>query len=174
MLDEIQISGMFPFMKADFTEEMELVADDLRSVVQDNFLTSGHGEWPALKTGQPRRLIGQTERLYRSIRREFGKDFAMVSVGEGLPYAGIQRHGGTTHPTITIQSKKFFWHMFETTGDEMWKWMALKPEGTKLTVKIPAADYLKLPDGTMKRYAEMLGTYLVEQSTTTIQGEQPS
>jgi phage gpG-like protein len=59
-----------------------------------------------------------------------------------LKYARIHQYGGLTHPTITIQSKKFFWAMWFETKNDMWKAMALKAVGSKLNVHIPPRPYL--------------------------------
>ena len=96
-------------------------------------------------------LIG-TGQLRRSIRViRIGNN--SVVVGSEVPYAKIQNQGGTTHPSITEKSRKFFWAMFEKTKNAKWKRMALTEE-TNFTVNIPARPFLKVTP-TLKRKIEI-------------------
>lgn len=101
--------------------------------------------------------------LYGALRKKFGEDSAQVfvdlDVGTVRSYAFIQNFGGTTHPTVTEKSRRFFWAKFYETDDPMWKAMALKPLGSKLNVVIPQARYMWFYNEAemMARFAMMLG-----------------
>jgi phage gpG-like protein len=170
---EMKIEGELPSLKDDFTKEMETISRMMLESVQQNFLEGGRPDkWKPLKTGEERRLIGKTEALYRSGRNAFGKNFAEVTWGAGLPYAAIQHFGGVTHPTVTEKSQRYFWAMYYASGkkNEMWKWLALKPIGTKLNITIPASPYMMFQEQDIEKYVEILGSALFKITEPKLNG----
>jgi len=61
--------------------------------------------------------------------------------GSTVSYAAIHEYGGDTHPRVTAKSRRFFWHLYYTTGNEKYKMMALTPKD-RFTVHIKARPSL--------------------------------
>jgi phage gpG-like protein len=66
-----------------------------------------------------------------------------VIVGSNVKYAGIQNQGGTTNPRVTEKSRKYFWALYEKTGNPKYKAMATTKQNT-FKVEIPARPFLKM------------------------------
>lgn len=84
-------------------------------------------------------LGGAREGIRRIIKKPGGLD---AEYGSKVPYARIHEKSGTTHPSVTAKSRRFFWAMWYQTGIDMWKYMALSPKKS-FTVKIPARPFLE-------------------------------
>jgi len=71
-----------------------------------------------------------------------GKGVAVVVGPRGVVYAAIHEFGGVTHPKVTPRMRGFAWHMFEKTGNPMWRGLALTRK-SHLTIRIPARPYMR-------------------------------
>jgi len=159
---EITLTGKLPRVKSDFSDEMREIADLLWDSVKTNFLEGGRpARWARLSTGEPAHLI-RSGKLYGRIHQRSGKDFAEVFVRDPEPYMFAHQHGATTHPTVTERSKKFFWHMWFETGNEMWKAMALTKIGTKFSVVIQQRKYMMFQEEDLKQIEKILGSSVFE------------
>jgi hypothetical protein len=109
---------------------------------------------------QPGSKSGQ---LWRNIGMEAGKaDPYWVLVGTGVggtqsvKYAGIQDHGGETHPRVTPRMRGWAWYMFYRTKDKKYKGMALTKK-VKFDIRIPATNWFS---GVIKRREPILKTMM--------------
>ena len=106
-------------------------------------------KWQPLKDGSSdgdrttrRGMLIKSGALRRSIR-VISISSGKVVVGSDLKYAQIQNEGGTSHPRVTEKSRKYFWSLYEKTGNPKYKAMALTAKNA-FTVNIPARPFLKL------------------------------
>lgn len=113
---------------------------------------SGFHKWPITKrqqgTGTDSRygaLLSRRNRMFSATNYEAGD--ARVAIYNDTPYASIHNDGGTIHPTVTKQMRKFFWAMYYKTGGakapeaDKYKWLALTKKST-LTVHIPQRKFI--------------------------------
>ncbi len=98
-------------------------------------------------------LLSSREHLMSSTQHMVS-DFR-VRVFNDVPYAPIHNWGGTTHPTVTPQMRRYAWSRYYAAGGgkknkkgvaageeaERWKRLALTKK-TKLTVRIPQRQFL--------------------------------
>jgi len=59
---------------------------------------------------------------------------------QSVKYALIQDQGGTTHPRVTKQMRKWAWAMYARWKEERYKWIALTKK-TQLNIVIPASQW---------------------------------
>jgi phage gpG-like protein len=89
-------------------------------------------------------LIGkQSGRLMKS-GTIFKADEKSVIVGVPdniAEYGRVHNEGGTTHPKVTAEMRKFAWFKFKKTGEERWKGLALTKK-KQLTIRIPRRQFL--------------------------------
>lgn len=157
---DIQVSGTIATIpEGYFKYRLEQVADLLWDSVKDNFLQGGRPEkWKRLANGEPRRLIKSGKlfgRIHKRVFVEGDTPTAEVFVRDPEPYMFAQHFGAVTHPTVSEQSRKFFWAMFHSTGDEKWKWMALSRK-KKFTVVIPESPFMIMQDEDRQKIMELL------------------
>jgi len=102
-----------------------------------------------------RKILTKSGRLKRSIRI-LQKSNNNVIVGSKLPYAAAHNKGMTLHPRVSQKMKQFAWRKYyqnvgkngevkkqgSATGASMWKAIALKKVGEKLTVKLPKRKFI--------------------------------
>lgn len=66
-------------------------------------------------------------------------------------YAAAHEYGATIIVPVTARSRRFFWYMYLSTGDEKWKGMALSRK-TQFVVEITAKPYVR-PALKMERWS---------------------
>lgn len=89
-------------------------------------------------TRKRRALLIGTGRLRKSIRIvNWGQNF--VNIGTDVKYAKIQNEGGIITQKVTPRQRAFFWRMFYTTGNEMYKSMALSKT---IKIRIPKRKFM--------------------------------
>lgn len=141
--------------------------------ILDNFLVGGRPRFEknAPMTSFMKRHMGLTTRPLWGTGKLFQKaildpvieadDHVVVirprRAGKMGAYLNILHDGGTTHPTVTEKSKRFFWAMHfaakgrgESGMASMFRGMALKPVGSKLNVRIPARPWTELTPGQLR------------------------
>lgn len=91
--------------------------------------------WPPKRDGSASHLI-KTGKLRRSIRATISGNAITFTSSE--PYSAIHNEGGDI--TVTAQMRKYFWAMFKKTGQEQYKYLALKKIGSK--IHIPRRQYI--------------------------------
>lgn len=101
--------------------------------------------------GGRRALLVKSGILRRSLRIMAYSDTKVV-VGTLVKYAGIHNQGGTTNPSVTEKSRKYFWALYEQTGNPKYKAMATTQKNS-FKVEIPARPFLKMTP-TLKRKVE--------------------
>jgi phage gpG-like protein len=143
-------------------DTMKKVADLMRKSVDDNFANNGRPPWLPLKPN----IFGQTQAyqhgvLRKSVRQENDGGTASVIAGENLPYARIQNFGGINYVPITDKSRRFFWYMWFTTRDEMWKSMALMGNAG-MWVKIPARTFMMFQEEDITKIMELVGSGIIK------------
>jgi phage gpG-like protein len=65
-----------------------------------------------------------------------------IATGPTTVYAAIHEFGGITEPNVTPRMRGFAWWKFKTTGESMWKALALTRK-KKLSIRIPARPYMR-------------------------------
>lgn len=85
----------------------------------------GKGE-DALRTP----LLSRNRNLMNSVQHRYTPFKATVY--NDLEYADIHNEGGPIQ--VTERMKRFFWAKFYETKSEMYKWLALKPVGSIITI----------------------------------------
>lgn len=141
----IETEITLPVINLELNGVMKEIGQRLSESVAENFREGGRSlPWVPLKHGIGTPL-SDAAKLLNSVRVTSGPNFVEIEANSGLPYAGIHQVGGETHPTITDRSRLFFWAMWHSTGDEMWKWRALTKK-QQFTIQIPARPYLVLQD----------------------------
>lgn len=141
---EIEITGGFPAAKNNLGPILEEIGEHMFQSIKMNFSVQGRPLWPATKSGRKPLLVSGA--LEASGQYKVAGTEVVISWGKGLPYAWIQNFGGSTHPKVTAKSKKFFWYKYLDTGEEYWKFMALKPIGEVLNIDIPARTFMMFQD----------------------------
>lgn len=162
---QVQVEGNLPDFEslADLSPIMEKIMEHMVASVTRNFDEGGRPRWQALATGQPS-LLRKSGALKGSIRGSFGKDFAEVEAGRGLPYARIHQYGGETHPVVSERMKAFFWRQYRETGTTMWKALALKYSvGDALTIKIVARPYMMFQEEDVEWMVNNIPAEIVKQ-----------
>lgn len=138
---QTEITFRLPEVRKDLTSILHKIGERMVRSVQTNFERGGRPAWPATRSGETPLVL--TGKLKGSIGyRLEGNDTVIIAPITELKYAAIHQFGGITHPTVTVNSKKFFWAMWFETKNDMWKAMALKSVGSKLNVVIPPRPYL--------------------------------
>ena len=157
---QTEITFFFPEVTTNLEPILKQMGERMVRSVQMNFERGGRPAWPAVRSGEtPLVLTGQ---LKGSIGfRLEGEDTVVIAPMTELPYARIHQFGGVTHPTVTVNSKKFFWAMWMETGNGMWKAMALKSVGTKLNVVIPPRPYLMFQQEDIDWIMGLLGNSVI-------------
>lgn len=85
-----------------------------------------------------------------------------VDIRVGVPYGAAHEFGVTV--VITDKQRRFFWYMYITTGDTMWKALALS-----ISYTIPARPYLRPAIDNRKRIAlEATGRAMLEKIRRTV------
>lgn len=139
---------------------MELVADIMYNSVIRNYVEGGRPDtWEPLKSGAPRHLF-DSGRMWSAIHKgDVNETSAAVESGSvsEFPQLFVQEYGGDTHPVISARSKGFFWWMFGKTGDEMWKFMALKRIGETLNIHIPPSPAFLFQDEDIEQIERIIG-----------------
>lgn len=126
---------------------------------KDNYRRGGYRDkgfhaWPVTKrqtepaagaSGRYSPLLSKRNRLFGALRYEPHSGYVVIV--NDTPYAGIHNEGGTTHPIVTKEMRKYFWAMYYKSGGarspvaDKYKWMALTKKRA-LTVKIPQRKFL--------------------------------
>lgn len=159
---EVEVTGEIPEIRLNMEQALEKSGLWMLQSIQRNFEVGGRPSWPESKRlPVGGRTLIDSGALYESGEYSVSGNTTTVTWGRGIPYAGIQNYGGTVNPTITDKSKKFFWAMFYQSGEEFWKWMALKPEGEVLTVNIPARRFMMFQDEDIDKITEFFRDYAV-------------
>lgn len=137
----IETDITLPVINLELDGVMKEIGQRLSESVAENFREGGRPTpWAPLKHGIGTPLADAAQ-LLGSVRVTTGPNFVEIEAGSGLPYAGIHQFGGETHPNVTDRMRSFFWAMWRSTGDEMWKWRALMKKN-QFSIHIPARPYL--------------------------------
>ena len=164
---ELEVIGALPVAHVNVAKALDEAGLWMLQSIQRNFELGGRPtEWPPLKrqsgvSGFNRPLMDKGD-LYNSGEYKVVGTEMTVTWGRGIPYAFIHNFGGTTHPKVTLKSKKFFWAMYFETGEEFWKWMALKKVGEVLNIEIPARVFMMFQDSDIEHITGLFANYAVE------------
>jgi phage gpG-like protein len=155
---EIVISGTYPkFDASGLPATMEKISDLLYETLGKNFAEGGRPtEWPMKRTPVGGRIPSFRGRTFWRISKWSGENFAEAGLNNPRIYDYANEFGAEPHPVVTKASKGYFWHMFELTGNEMWKWMALKRVGSVLNPIIPPRPAFLFQEEDTIKIAEML------------------
>lgn len=157
----IQTEINLPVINFELDGVMKEIGQLLSESVAENFREGGRPlPWAPLKHGIGIPLADAAQ-LLGSVRVTSGPNFVEVESGSGLPYAGIHQFGGETHPNVTNRTRSFFWAMWHSTGDEMWKWRALTKKH-QFTIHIPPRPYLVIQDEDIEWAKSLLVDAIVE------------
>lgn len=113
-------------VKVDFSDEFD------RNFTRKAFFDK---PWPKRRFGDSPLLI-ETGDLRKSLRARVSGDTVIWS--SHLKYSAIQNEGGRIK--VTAKRKRFFWAKYKEEKHEYWKAMALKKEGSYIT--IPARRFV--------------------------------
>lgn len=88
-----------------------------------------------------------------------------VRFSSSVPYASAHNEGARI--TVTPRMKKYFWHQYITTKEEVWKFMALKKVGS--VIELPQRQFIgdgpntaRLIDTVIKAFCKEFGLQLAE------------
>jgi phage gpG-like protein len=166
----------FDQIARDFKQKFSKLPKEIGDVAVNYFLDGfqregleGEPKWQPRKGSsggrtERRNLLVKTGKLRRSIRI-VRLTSTSVSIGSDMPYAQIQNEGGTTHPTISEKSRKYFWAMYKKTGSQFWKNMATTKK-TNLTVNIPARPFMKITPA----LRNIINRHILKRITEVFQG----
>lgn len=139
------------------------IARLMKMSVQRNFQVGGRPvRWQPLKGGAETPLM-TSGRLYRGIKSKIENGVPTVWIDKRIPYAEIHQYGGVTNPGIRKgvgRMRRFFWFMWFTTKNEMWKWMAITKRGA-LQVYIPPRPYMMFQAQDILDYREMIRDHIL-------------
>ena len=157
---DVQIIGEIPKAEVTVKKTMPIVEQLLGRSIDRNFEAGGRPLWVQRRTdstGDPLRATGA---LRRSKYTSHGANTAMVSVGKNLPYARIQREGGTITVPVTKKMRGFFWAKWYETGETKWRNMALTTRSV-FVIHIPAREYMNIPPDELQEILEVIGEGLI-------------
>jgi len=115
------LSKILNDVKVDLTDEFD------RNFARKGFFNKA---WQPRKFPSKGSLLMQTGALRKSVRARISGDTVIFS--SDTPYAAIHNYGGKVQ--ITAKMKKFFWAMYLKTKADHWKGLALKKEGSFITI----------------------------------------
>ncbi|KAB8153409.1 hypothetical protein EZY14_009255 [Kordia sp. TARA_039_SRF] len=87
-----------------------------------------------------RKILVKSSVLLNSIQ-VFKATTSEIRIGSDQEYADIHNNGGVVTIPITDKSRRYFWYMFKSTGNGMWKALALTNKKS-ITVKIPKRQFI--------------------------------
>lgn len=148
----IVVSGTKDALLSGLVKESKKFGANVVAMAMDKYLSGPRPDVLGVGTG----------RLRSSIRSSVDQkdDKISITVGSNVSYSAIHEKGGETHPNVTNEMRGFFWHKFDKTGDEKWKWMALTKK-RQLTIRIPARPFLSTAIADMiPSFAENIGRML--------------
>jgi phage gpG-like protein len=154
------IVGEIPRAQLTVNKTMPIVAELMGRSIDRNFEAGGRPTWIQRRsdsTGDPLRATGA---LRRSKETFSGNNFASVSVGKNLPYARIQREGGTITVPVTKKMRGFFWAKWFETGETKWRNMALTTRSV-FVIHIPAREYMNIPPEELREILEVIGEGMI-------------
>lgn len=166
---QFSIRGSLPRINSDLSEVMREVSQLLKDSVIQNFDEGGRPRWQPLKyDGLFKTPLIMSHRLYSSVKSSSDSNSATVTAGEGLGiYPFVQQFGSTHTVPVTPRSVAYFWWMFNSTGEEGWKRMAIAGNKNKFfQVKIPARPYMMFQEEDITKVMELVGSGLVTFSQT--------
>ncbi|MFK5891353.1 MAG: hypothetical protein QM486_11555 [Flavobacteriaceae bacterium] len=102
-----------------------------------------------------RKLLVQSSFLLNSIQ-VFSKSNERIVFGSDAEYADIHNNGGTISIAITEKSRRYFWYMFKSTGQSMWKALALTKKDS-IKIVIPKRQFI----GESATFMKQLDQWLV-------------
>lgn len=119
-------------------DAIKKILNDIKTELTDEFDRNFEREAFFSKPWNPKAPNGLklSGNLRNSIQSEV-KGNSVVFTSQ-LPYAAIHNEGGEI--TVTAKMKKFFWAKYKETDEEMYKALALKKVGNKIT--IPQRQFL--------------------------------
>ena len=153
----------------DFVKMAAIVMDELAIEVGDyaqrffknSFKDQGFTDlsfipWVKRLDNEPHLILMKSGALEDSIKiTEATKNKVEITAGEGLPYASIHNTGGNIQVKVTPKMRKFFWHMYNTTGQSKWKNMALTKKES-FPINIPQRQYIGESATLMKDIDEII------------------
>ncbi|MRG45512.1 hypothetical protein GFS24_10320 [Chitinophaga sp. SYP-B3965] len=102
---------------------------------------TGLTPWPSRADNDGTRSIlvksGHLRDSIRIVERGSGR----VVFGTNAPYAEVHNSGGVISVRITPKARRFFWFMYDKTGKDHWKYMALTKKD-QLTINIPKRQFI--------------------------------
>lgn len=121
-----------------------------RSFEQHGWTDTAFQPWPARKSdGQDGGNLMQPTGNLRDSLQILSRSRLKIIFGTHVPYAKIHNEGGTLNIPITPKSRKFFWYMYQKTGLNKWKWMALTKK-ERLSITMPKRQFIGHSDTMMK------------------------
>jgi phage gpG-like protein len=157
-LIEIELVGTLPVATKNVARALDEAGAYMVKSIQDNFDESGRPKWKPTKWGN-KPLKGNTGALYDSGKYSVSGTEVTVSWGAGLPiYPWVQQFGAEIK--VTEQMKKFFWAKYFNSGEEFWKFMALKKVGS--TITIPPRPYVMFQDADIDYIMGLFAHYAIE------------
>lgn len=162
MVGDIDVRVVGEIGKAELTvnKTMPTVSELLGRSIDRNVEVGGRPLWIQRRTDSSGDTLRATGALRRSKYTSFGQNYAMVSVGKNIPYARIQREGGTITVPVTPRMRGFFWAKWYETGETKWKNMALTSRSV-FVIHIPAREYMNIPPEELKEILEVIGEGLI-------------
>ena len=129
-------------LKRDLQSDAEIMGTNF---IHNNFYDEGwHGSsfeaWAQKKMSDTFQLLRVTNYLFNSIKVASSNSERVVWEADA-PYAAIHNEGGVLNIAITKKSRKYFWFMFKTTGNEKWKRMALTKKD-RFTFKMDKRQFM--------------------------------
>lgn len=130
-------------LKRDLQSDAEIMGMEFihSNFEQQGFTDVAFEPWEPRKTSTSYNLLRVTNYLFNSINVANSSEERIVFQADA-PYADIHNNGGILNIPITRKSRKLFWAMYYSTGQEKWKWMALTKKQS-FTFKMDARPFMK-------------------------------
>jgi phage gpG-like protein len=117
-----------------------------QSFQMQRFNDVGSQPWQPTASGKTSNiLIGKQSGALRNSLQTEQADLAMIRWAAKRPYAKLHNEGGTVHPRVTPQMRKFAWAKYyearNTTEKNKWRGLALTKKD-KLTIRIPQRQFI--------------------------------
>jgi len=157
------------FDQAKWPALMEQISTMLYDTIVENFVSGGRPEkWSPRKTPAGGTVPSYRGRTVTRLEKKSGDNWAMAGLRDSRIYDFANEFGAKMSPRVTGQlgkggapgSKRFFWYMWRLTGNEMWKWMALKKEGSRLNITLGKRPAFVLPEAEKNAILDLLKQFI--------------